>query len=64
MKSPRRLRRVVKKAETRTKTWRWRCRRRCGDHQAHCLPGGMTEQELEVQVESEANQYIRSRSMK
>jgi type IV pilus assembly protein PilM len=36
------LRRVVKKSGTKTKN----------------VPGGMTEQELEVQVESEANQYI------
>jgi type IV pilus assembly protein PilM len=51
---------LVKKSGTRTQaTWRLALTAVRGDHQkASALPGGMTEQELEVQVESEANQYI------
>jgi type IV pilus assembly protein PilM len=50
------VKRLVKRG-SRTRNVAWRCRRR-GDHQAHRAAWGLSDQELEVQVESEANQYI------
>ncbi|MBS0392674.1 MAG: pilus assembly protein PilM [Comamonadaceae bacterium] len=52
------LRRVVKKSGTRTKNVALALPPSAVITKRISLPGGMTEQELEVQVESEANQYI------
>ena len=52
------LRRVVKKSGTRTKNVALALPPSAVITKKITLPGGMTEQELEVQVESEANQYI------
>lgn len=52
------LRRVVKKSGTKTKNVALALPSSAVITKRITLPGGMTEQELEVQVESEANQYI------
>ena len=52
------LRRLVKKSGTRTKNVALALPPSAVITKRISLPGGMTEQELEVQVESEANQYI------
>ena len=52
------LRRLVKKSGTRTKNVALALPPSAVITKKITLPGGMTEQELEVQVESEANQYI------
>ena len=52
------LRRVVKKSGTRTRNVALALPPSAVITKRISLPGGMTEQELEVQVESEANQYI------
>ena len=52
------LRRVVKKSGTRTKNVALALPPSAVITKKITLPAGMTEQELEVQVESEANQYI------
>ena len=52
------VRRVVKKSGTRTKNAALALPSSAVITKRITLPGGMTEQELEVQVESEANQYI------
>ena len=52
------VRRVVKKSGTRTKNVALALPSSAVITKRITLPGGMTEQELEVQVESEANQYI------
>lgn len=52
------LRRLVKKSGTRTKNVALALPPSAVITKRITLPGGMTEQELEVQVESEANQYI------
>ncbi len=52
------LRRVVKKSGTRTKNVALALPPSAVITKRISLPGGMSEQELEVQVESEANQYI------
>lgn len=52
------LRRVVKKSGTRTKNVALALPPSAVITKKITLPGGMTDQELEVQVESEANQYI------
>ncbi len=38
--------------------WRWACRRRRSSPRRSSLPAGLSEDQLEVQVESEASQYI------
>jgi type IV pilus assembly protein PilM len=52
------LRRLVKKSGTRTKNVALALPPSAVITKRISLPGGMSEQELEVQVESEANQYI------
>ncbi len=52
------VRRVVKKSGTRTKTAALALPPSAVITKKITLPAGMTDQELEVQVESEANQYI------
>ena len=52
------LRRVVKKSGTRTKNVAMALPASAVITKKILLPGGLNEQELEVQVESEANQYI------
>lgn len=52
------VRRVVKKSGTRTKSVAMALPASAVITKKITLPSGMTEQELEVQVESEANQYI------
>lgn len=52
------MRRVVKKSGSRTKTVAMALPASAVITKKIILPGGMTEQELEVQVETEANQYI------
>jgi len=52
------VRRVVKKSGARTKNVALALPSSAVITKRITLPGGMTEQELEVQVESEANQYI------
>ena len=52
------LRRLVKKSGTRTKNAAFALPPSAVITKKITLPGGMTDQELEVQVESEANQYI------
>ena len=52
------LRRLVKKSGTKTKNVALALPPSAVITKRISLPGGMTEQELEVQVESEANQYI------
>ncbi|MGD9773021.1 pilus assembly protein PilM [Diaphorobacter sp.] len=52
------LRRAVKKSGTKTKNVAMALPSSAVITKRITLPGGMTEQELEVQVESEANQYI------
>ncbi|RYG35345.1 MAG: pilus assembly protein PilM [Burkholderiales bacterium] len=52
------VRRVVKKSGTRTKNVAMALPPSAVITKKIILPGGMTEQELEIQVESEANQYI------
>ena len=52
------LRRLVKKSGTRTKTVALALPPSAVITKKITLPAGMTDQELEVQVESEANQYI------
>ena len=52
------MRRVVKKSGTRTKNVAMALPPSAVITKKIILPGGLTEQELEVQVESEANQYI------
>ncbi len=52
------LRRVVKKSGTKTRNVALALPPSAVITKRISLPGGMTEQELEVQVESEANQYI------
>jgi type IV pilus assembly protein PilM len=52
------LRRVVKKSGARTKNVAMALPASAVITKRIVLPGGMSEQELEVQVESEANQYI------
>ena len=52
------LRRLVKKSGTRTKTVAMALPASAVITKKIILPGGMSEQELEIQVESEANQYI------
>ena len=52
------LRRLVKKSGTRTKNVALALPPSAVITKKITLPGGMTDQELEVQVESEANQYI------
>ena len=52
------LRRLVHKCSTRTKNVALALPSSAVITKKITLPGGMTEQELEVQVESEANQYI------
>ncbi|WP_027014074.1 pilus assembly protein PilM [Comamonas composti] len=52
------LRRLVKKSGTRTKNVAMALPASAVITKKISLPGGMSEQELEVQVESEANQYI------
>lgn len=52
------LRRVVKKSGTKTKNVALALPSSAVITKRITLPGGMTEQELEVQVETEANQYI------
>jgi len=52
------LRRVVKRSGTKTKNVALALPPSAVITKRISLPGGMTEQELEVQVESEANQYI------
>lgn len=52
------LRRVVKKSGTRTRNVALALPPSAVITKRISLPGGMSEQELEVQVESEANQYI------
>lgn len=52
------LRRLVKKSGTRTKNVALALPPSAVITKRITLPGGMSEQELEVQVESEANQYI------
>ncbi|MEQ6433609.1 pilus assembly protein PilM [Comamonas sp. w2-DMI] len=52
------VRRVVKKSGTRTKNVAMALPASAVITKKIALPSGMTEQELEVQVESEANQYI------
>ena len=52
------LRRVIKKSGTRAKNVALALPSSAVITKRIALPGGMTEQELEVQVESEANQYI------
>ncbi|GGH51670.1 fimbrial assembly protein [Comamonas phosphati] len=52
------VRRVVKKSGTRTKNVAMALPASAVITKRIVLPSGMTEQELEVQVESEANQYI------
>lgn len=52
------LRRVVKKSGTKTKNVALALPSSAVITKRITLPGGMSEQELEVQVESEANQYI------
>ena len=52
------LRRLVKKSGTRTKNVALALPPSAVITKRITLPGGMTDQELEVQVESEANQYI------
>jgi len=52
------LRRLVKKSGTRTKNVALALPASAVITKRITLPGGMSEQELEVQVESEANQYI------
>lgn len=52
------VRRVVKKSGTRTKNVAMALPASAVITKKIILPGGMSEQELEIQVESEANQYI------
>ena len=52
------IRRVVKKSGTRTKNVAMALPASAVITKKIILPGGMSEQELEIQVESEANQYI------
>lgn len=52
------VRRVVKKSGTRTKNVAMALPPSAVITKKIILPGGMSEQELEIQVESEANQYI------
>jgi type IV pilus assembly protein PilM len=52
------MRRVVKKSGTRTKNVAMALPPSAVITKKIMLPGGLTEQELEVQVEAEANQYI------
>ena len=52
------MRRVVVKSGTRTKTSCWPCRKPAVITKKIQLPGHLREEELELQVESEANQYI------
>jgi type IV pilus assembly protein PilM len=52
------LRRLVKKSGTRTKNVAMALPASAVITKKIILPGGMSEQELEIQVESEANQYI------
>jgi len=52
------LRRLVKKSGTRTKNVALALPPSAVITKRISLPGGMSDQELEVQVESEANQYI------
>ncbi len=52
------IRRVVKKSGTRTKNVAMALPASAVITKKIILPGGMTEQELEIQVEAEANQYI------
>jgi type IV pilus assembly protein PilM len=52
------MRRVVKKSGSRTKNVAMALPASAVITKKIILPGGMTEQELEVQVETEANQYI------
>jgi type IV pilus assembly protein PilM len=52
------MRRVVKKSGTKTKNVAMALPPSAVITKKIILPGGLTEQELEVQVESEANQYI------
>lgn len=52
------MRRVVKKSGSRTKNVAMALPASAVITKKIILPGGMTEQELEVQVEAEANQYI------
>lgn len=52
------VRRVVKKSGTRTKNVALALPTSAVITKKIVLPGGMSEQELEIQVESEANQYI------
>ena len=52
------LRRVVKKSGTRTKNVALALPPSAVITKRITLPGGLSDQELEVQVESEANQYI------
>ena len=52
------LRRVVKRAVRGPRTWRLALPPSAVITKKITLPAGMTDQELEVQVESEANQYI------
>ena len=52
------MRRVVKKSGTRTKNVAMAMPASAVITKKIILPGGMTEQELETQVETEANQYI------
>lgn len=52
------MRRVVKKSGTRTKNVAMAMPASAVITKKIILPGGLTEQELEVQVETEANQYI------
>ena len=52
------VRRVVRKSGTRTKNVALALPPSAVITKKIVLPGGMSEQELEIQVESEANQYI------
>lgn len=52
------VRRVVRKSGTRTKNAALALPPSAVITKKIVLPGGMSEQELEIQVESEANQYI------
>lgn len=52
------MRRVVKKSGTRTRNVAMALPASAVITKKIILPGGMSDQELEIQVESEANQYI------
>jgi type IV pilus assembly protein PilM len=52
------VRRLVKKSGTKTKNVAMALAAVGGHHQKIVLPGGLSDQELELQVEAEANQYI------